>query len=276
MRSLLLTFWIVLWGVSQAPAVVAGTRAVVEGPRPVDDAPCRGWDGNLYPLGAPECLPLQPRDPSSAPDQTRASPADIEDAAQAPEDPGDQHPFLSTVAVTAVAVAVLGLLAFAAAAIATARRSSRPTPVASPQAQARVMGAEDQPDQAEMDRPAPDVASEAPPAGPPWGGTEDVQGRGVPAPGGADLVTVWTGGPCRIEFTSQDPDGDRRRHTVDITSILRDSRNGGWHLRGFCHLWREERDYDGASIVTKILYKSRRWGLEDWIKTVAGEETRGF
>jgi hypothetical protein len=56
---------------------------------------------------------------------------------------------------------------------------------------------------------------------------------------------------------------------------MRDPRDGGWHLHGFCHLWREERDYDGASIVTKILYKSRRWNLEDWITAVAGKEARG-
>lgn len=155
----------------------------------------------------------------------------------------------------------------------TARRAS--TPDAEPEAQPPPTAAQSRPDQPEVERAAPLVASEDLSAAPALGESENVDDQPALVSGEARLVTVWTGAPCTVEFTCKDQDGDRHRNTVDITRILRDPRDGAWHLHGFCHLWREERDYDGASIVTKILYKSRRWNLEDWITAVAGKEARG-
>ena len=127
-----------------------------------------------------------------------------------------------------------------------------------------------------MEHAALPVASEdISTAPPPPAESEDVVDQPALADGEAVLVTVWTGAPCTVEFTWTDEDGDRHRNPVDITRIMRDPRDGGWHLHGFCHLWREERDYDGASIVTKILYKSRRWNLEDWISAMTDKEAPG-
>ena len=269
MRALSLALLTCLWCVSQAPAVLAGTRAAVEEPARVEDELCRGWDGNWYRPGAKECQPLEPEGPPPAPTET-ADTQEETDAAQASEGSGSQSQFLFLVAAIAViALAAAGI----AAAVRTSRRAS--TSDAEPEAQPPATAAQSQPDQPEMERAAPPVASENLSAGPAPGESEDVHDQPALVSGEARLVTVWTGAPCTVEFTCKDQDGDQHRNTVDITRIMRDPRDGAWHLHGFCHLWREERDYDGASIVTKILYKSRRWNLEDWITAVAGKEARG-
>jgi hypothetical protein len=269
MRALWLALLTCVWCVSQTPAVLAGTRAAVEEPAQVEDALCRGWDGNWYRPGAKECQPLEPEGPPPAPTET-ADTQEETDAAQTSEGSGSQSQFLFLVAAIAViALAAAGI----AAAVRTARRAS--TSDAEPEAQPTHTAAQSQSDQPEVNRPAPPVASENLSAAPALGESEDVHDQPALVSGEARLVTVWTGAPCTVEFTCKDQDGDRHRNTVDITRILRDPRDGAWHLHGFCHLWREERDYDGASIVTKILYKSRRWNLEDWINAVAGTEARG-
>ena len=269
MRALLLTSWICFCCVLQAPVVFAGTRAVVEEPARVEDALCRGWDGNLYRRGSRECLPPQAAEQSPAPTETADSQEET-DAAQSSEGSGSQNQFLFPVAAIAViALAAAGI----AAALRTSRRASPSD--AEPEAQPTHTAAQSQPDQPQMERAAPPVASEDLSAAPAPGESEDVHDQPALLNREARLVTVWTGAPCTVEFTCKDQDGEQHRNTVDITRIMRDPRDGGWHLHGFCHLWREERDYDGARIVTKILYKSRRWNLEDWITAVAGKETRG-
>ena len=269
MRVLLLVLSICLSCVSQAPVVVAGTRGVVEEPARVEDELCRGWDGNWYRRGARECLPPEAAEQSPAPAETAGTHEET-DAAQASEGSGSPNQPLFLVVVVAV-------IALAAAAIAAVLRTSRraSTSDAEPEVQPPDRAAQSQPDQPEMERAAPPVASEDLSAAPAPGESDDVHDQSALVNGEARLVTVWTGAPCTVEFTCKDQDGDRHRNTVDITRIMRDPRDGGWHLHGFCHLWREERDYDGASIVTKILYKSRRWNLEDWITAVAGKEARG-
>jgi hypothetical protein len=192
------------------------------------------------------------------------------DAAQASEGSGSQSQFLFLVAAMAVmALAAAGI----AAAVRIARQASPSN--AEPRAQPPDRTAQSRPDQPEMEPATPPVASEDFSASPAPGESEDIHDQPALVSGEAPLVTVWTGAPCTVEFTCKDQDGEQHRNTVDITRIMRDPRDGGWHLHGFCHLWREERDYDGASIVTKILYKSRRWTLEDWIAAVAGKEARG-
>lgn len=269
MRALSLALSTCLWCVSQAPAVLAGTRATVEDSARVEDELCRGWDGNWYLPGANECQPLEAEEQPPAPTET-ADTQEETDAAQASEGPGSQSQFLflvATIAVIALAAAAI------AAAVRIARRASPSD--AEPQAQPPDRTAQSQPDQRQMERPAPPATSEDLCAAPAPGESEDVHDQPALVNGEARLVTVWAGAPCTVEFTCKDQDGEQHRNTVDITRIMRDPRDGGWHLHGFCHLWREERDYDGASIVTKILYKSRRWNLEDWITAVAGKETRG-
>jgi hypothetical protein len=259
MRSLSLTSLICLWCISQVPVVVAGTRGFVEKPAQVENALCSGADGNWYPQGAQEC---QPQETAG----TRQEAA----VAEAPEGSGGTNQLLyllAGVAATALAVAAI------AAALRTPRRVSRSD--AAPKAQPPDVAARSQADRPATQRPTPQVASEVLSAAPAPGASEQAQDQLALADGEAPLVTVWTGGPYTVEFTSKDQDGDWHRNTVDITSILRDRRDGGWHLRGFCHLWREERDYDRASIVTKILHKSRRWNLQDWIAAVAGTRDQG-
>ena len=269
MRALSLALLTCLWCISQAPAVLAGTRATIEDSARIEDELCRGRDGNWYLPGAKECQPLEAAEQSPTPAET-ADTQEETDAAQASEGSGSQSQFLFLVAAIAViALAAAGI----AAGVRTARRAS-PSP-AEPKAQPPHTAAQRQPDQPEMERAAPPVASENLSAAPAPGESEDVHDQPALGNGGARLVTVWTGAPCTVEFTCKDQDGEQHRNTVDITRIMRDPRDGGWHLHGFCHLWREERDYDGARIVTKILYKSRRWNLEDWITAVAGKETGG-
>jgi hypothetical protein len=269
MRALSLALLTCVWCVSQAPAVLAGTRATIEDSARVEDELCRGWDGNWYRPGANECQPLEAEEQSPAP----AEAADTQEesgVAQASEGSWSQSQFLFLVA----AIAVIALAAAAiAAAVRTARRASPSN--AELQAQPTPTAAQSQPDQPEMERPAPPAASENLSAGPASGESEDVHDQPALVNGEARLVRVWSGAPCTVEFTCKDQDGEQHRNTVDITRIMRDPRDGAWHLHGFCHLWREERDYDGARIVTKILYKSRRWNLEDWINAVAGTEARG-
>jgi hypothetical protein len=249
--------------VSQAPVVMAGTRGVVEEPARVEGELCKGWDGHWYRRGARECLP-----PETAGTQEET------DATQASEGPGGQGQPLFLAVVVAI-------VAFAAAAIAAGLRNSRraSTSEEAPEAPPPDRAAQSPRDQPEMGPPVLSsvlpLSSEDISASPAPSDSEDVHEQPAPVHGEAGLVTVWTGAPCTVEFTCRDQDGDWHRNRVDITRILRDPRDGGWHLHGFCHLWREERDYDGASIVTKILYKSRRWTLEDWITAVAGEEARG-
>ena len=269
MRALSLALLTCVWCVSQAPAVLAGTRAAVEEPAQVEDELCRGWDGNWYLPGAKECQPPEPQGPPLAPTET-ADAQEKTDAAQSPEGSGSQNQFLFLVATIAViALAAAGI----AAALRTSRRAS--TSDAEPEAQPPATAAQSRPNPPVMERAASPVESEAHFAGPAPGESEAVHDQAALAGGEAHLITVWSGAPCTVEFTCEDQDGDRHRNTVDITRIMRDPRDGGWHLHGFCHLWREERDYDGARIVTKILYKSRRWNLEDWITAVAGKEARG-
>jgi len=268
MRVLLLVLSICLSCVSQAPVVVAGTRGVVEEPAQVDVELCRGRDGNWYRRGASEYLPPEAAEPSPAPIE-KAGTQEATDAARASEGSGIQNQSLFVLAALAV-------IALAAAAIAVVLRASRraSTSDAELEAQPPDTAAQSQPDRPEMERAAPPVASEDLSADPATRESEDVHDQPALVSGEAPLVTVWSGAPCTVEFTCKDPDGEQHRNTVDITRIMRDPRDGGWHLHGFCHLWREERDYDGASIVTKILYKSRRWNLEDWITAVAGNEAR--
>jgi hypothetical protein len=269
MRALLITLLTCLCCVSQAPVVVAGTRATVEEPAQVEDELCRGWDGNWYRRGAKECQPLEAEEPPPAPTEMAAT-QEGTDAAQASEGSGRPNQFLFLVAAIAViALAAAGI----AAALRTSRRASPSD--AEPEAQPPDTAAQSRPDQPEMERAAPPLASEDLCAAPAPRESEDVHDQPALVSGEARLITVWTGAPCTVEFTCKDQDGDRHRNTVDITRIMQDPRDGTWHLHGFCHLWREERDYDGASIVTKILYKSRRWNLEDWITAVAGKETGG-
>jgi hypothetical protein len=277
MRPLLLTLFIGLWSLLQVPVVLAGTRAVVEGPAQVEDELCRGWDGNLYRRGARECLPVEAPGQSPTPAEAADS-LKKTDSAQAAEGSGSQHRVLFPAAVMAVLVAVIALVAFAGAAIAAAWRNNARRPSA-PETKlvAPPLDTADQsrPGQPEMEGPERPVECEDRSAGPAPGEAGDVRDQPAHVHGEAALITVWTGAPCTVEFTYKDLDGDWSRNTVDITSIMRDPQNGGWHLRGFCHLWREERDYDGTRIATKILYKSRRWNLEDWITAIAGKEARG-
>lgn len=269
MRVVLLGLSICLLCVSQAPVVVAGTRAVVEEPARVEDELCRGWNGNWYRQGASECLPPGAAVQSPAPTETMHTQEEA-DAAQASERSGSPNQLLFLVVVLAVIV-------LAAAAIRALRTSRRGSPLdAAPEAHLPDRAPPSQPDQPATEHAVLPVASEdISTAPPPPAESEDVVDQPALADGEAVLVTVWTGAPCTVEFTWTDEDGDRHRNPVDITRIMRDPRDGGWHLHGFCHLWREERDYDGASIVTKILYKSRRWNLEDWISAMTDKEAPG-
>ncbi len=269
MRVRLLVLSICLSWVSQTPVVVAGTRGVVEEPAQFEEDLCRGWDGNRFRRGARECLSPETTEQSPAPTDS-AGTHETTHAAQASEGSGSQNRFLFL-------VPVLAAIALAAAAIAAALRISRraSTSDAEPETQPVGTSAQSQPDQPEVGAATPPVASEDLSAVPVQGEPDDVLDQPARAEGEARLVTVWTGAPCTVEFTYKDEEGDWHRDTVDITRIMRDPRHGGWYLHGFCHLWREERNFDGASIVTKILYKSRRWNLEDWITTVTRKEARG-
>jgi len=268
MRTLLLALLTCLWCVSQAPAVFAGTRAKIDDSASIDDARCKGWDGNWYRPGAKECQPLEADRPPPAPRETADKPQ-VTDAARSPEGSGSQNHFLSLVAAIAV-------IALAAAGIAAVLRTSRrgTTSGAEPEAYPPAAVPHTPTDRPEADCAAPASASKDLSEGPAPRASEDVHDQLALDSGEAHLVTVWTGAPCTVEFTNTDADGERHRNTVDITRIMRDPRDGSWHLHGFCHLWREERNYDGASIVSKILYKSRRWALEDWITAVAGKQAR--
>jgi hypothetical protein len=269
MRVRLLVLSIFLSWVSQAPVVVAGTRGVVEEPAQFGEELCRGWDGNWFRRGARECLSPETTEQAPAPTES-AGTHEATHAAQASEGSGSQNQFLFLLPVlAAIAVAAVAI----AATLRVSRRAS--TSDAEPEAQPADTSAQSQPDRPEMGPAAPPIASEDLSAAPVQGESDDVQGQPARAEGEARLVTVWTGTPCTVEFTWKDQEGDWHRNTVDINRIMRDPRHGGWHLRGFCHLWREERDFDGASIVTKILYKSRRWDLEDWITAVTRNEARG-
>jgi hypothetical protein len=271
MRALSLALLTCLWCVSQAPAVLAGTRAAVEEPAQVEDELCRGWDGNWYLPGAKECQPLEAAEQPPAPTEA-ADTQEESGVAQASEGSGSQSQSQFLFLVAAIAVIALAAAGIAAG-VRIARRASPSD--AETEAQPTHTAAQSRPDQPEMEPATPPVASEDLSASPAPGESEDVHDQPALVSGEAPLVTVWSGAPCTVEFTCKDQDGEQHRNTVDITRIMRDPRDGAWHLHGFCHLWREERDYDGARIVTKILYKSRRWNLEDWITAVAGKEARG-
>jgi hypothetical protein len=292
MRALSLALLICSWCISEAPAVLAGTRATIDDSAQFEVERCMGRDGNWYLPGAKECQPpeeKQPLVPSEAADTQEATGAAR--TSEAPTSP--RHSLF----LAAAAAAVISLAAIVIATVfGTTRRASKSTP--KPDAQPPDTAALRRSVQRQIKHPPPPVAPanlspphSAPPTppplaeqtpaptvmpvpAPPSGESAEVRDQPAGDEGQARLVTVWTGPPCTVEFTHKDQDGDWHRNTVDITRIMRDPRDGGWHLHGFCHLWQEERDYDGASIVTKILYKRRRWNLEDWIAAVAGREAR--
>jgi hypothetical protein len=293
MRALSLALFICLWCFSEAPTVLAGTRAVVEDPAPIEEDLCKGWDGYWHRPGAKECQPQEAEEPPTA----STEPADAQeetDAAGASEASGSPHGgwFLA-----AVAIAVISLAAVVIAAVSrTSGRAFKAT--LEPETQPPDTAVQNQPGEGEAKDPPP-VATESPslqqatpptppllaeqapaqdvtPAPAPTSEEEavDIHDQPVLDEAKARLVTVWTGPPRTVEFTCQDEDGERHRKTVDVSRISRDPQDGGWYLHGFCHLWREEQDFDAASIVTKILYKSRRWNVEDWIASVTGKDAR--
>lgn len=111
MRALWLALLTCLSCVSQTPAVLAGTRAAVEEPAQVEDALCRGWDGNWYRPGAKECQPPEPQGPPPAPTETADTQQET-DAAQTSEESGSQSQFLFLVAaIAAIALAAAGIAA---------------------------------------------------------------------------------------------------------------------------------------------------------------------
>jgi hypothetical protein len=263
MRAVSLALFVCLWGISQGPAVLAGTRATIEDSARINRDLCRGEDGNWYPAGAQQCQPTAAdRQPAAA---TEA--ADLQnttEAARASETPASP-PHVSFLA--AFFAVVVSLVAIAITAV--LRTSQRASKAASkPEVQPPNTAAQSQSGQWMIQpRPSP-MAGESLPPPPSTSPTLPVLAEQ------ARLIDAWTGPACTVEFTYQNGDGERHRRKVGVTRISRDPTTNGWYLHGFCHLEQRERSFEADGILTKLLYKSRRWDLEDWIKTVAGEQDR--
>lgn len=289
MRVVSLALFICLWCFLQGPAVLAGTRATLEESARINGELCRGGDGNWYPAGAKQCQPLE-ADRQPAATTKAADPKNETESARASETPWWPRYVLFL-------AAVVSLVAIAIAAIfRSSQRASKAT--SKPEVQPPDTAAQ-RPSGPWMIQPQPlPVAGESlspPPSIPPTppvlaehtpplavtsaptptsAEPAGIHDQPAPAEEKARLINAWTGPSCTLEFTYQDLDGERQRRKVGVTRISRDPKNNGWHLHGFCHLEQRERDFEADAIVTKVLYKSRRWDLEDWITTVAGEQVR--
>lgn len=79
------------------------------------------------------------------------------------------------------------------------------------------------------------------------------------------LETVWKGAARSVEFTYLSKGGKSTRRKVDITKIYLDPETQSYYLEGYCHLRQDTRIFDSYDIETKILEKSRRYDIDDWI-----------
>lgn len=81
------------------------------------------------------------------------------------------------------------------------------------------------------------------------------------------LKTVWRGSDL-VEFTYDSSSGRvRRKVTVNEVLVHPDR---GIYLRGFCHVRQEERTFSENNIETKILRKSSRYDVDDYLHNVLG------
>ena len=81
-----------------------------------------------------------------------------------------------------------------------------------------------------------------------------------------DTVVLWHGNPRRIEFTYEKFDGAKSRRAVDVDRIIQDGA-GRIYLQGHCQLRNENRTFQIDRITTKILDKSTRYEVFDWLDT---------
>jgi len=78
-----------------------------------------------------------------------------------------------------------------------------------------------------------------------------------------DLKIIWKGRRT-VEFTYEKFDESKSRRKVDVKQILKDGKNE-IYLRGFCHLRKEVRTFNVMNITTKILDKSQRYEVGEWL-----------
>lgn len=86
-----------------------------------------------------------------------------------------------------------------------------------------------------------------------------------------DLKVLWQGQPRRIEFTYESKNGEKTRRKVDVRRVVKDDSNRTY-LQGFCFLRKEYRTFLIDNITTKILDKSQRYEVIDWMETKLGIE----
>jgi predicted DNA-binding transcriptional regulator YafY len=72
-----------------------------------------------------------------------------------------------------------------------------------------------------------------------------------------------------VAFTYRSEKGETLRRQVKVARISTNS-VGTVYLHGFCLLRNEQRTFKVCNITTKILEKSKRWDVVDWIENVSG------
>lgn len=85
----------------------------------------------------------------------------------------------------------------------------------------------------------------------------------------SDLTVVWNGPARIVEFTYETYDfktkeSKKARRKVEVRQILENS-SGEYYLRGHCYVRKDTRTFNAQCISTKILDKSYRYEVMDWI-----------
>ena len=84
----------------------------------------------------------------------------------------------------------------------------------------------------------------------------------------SDLTTVWAG-EYEIEFTYEKRDSSRSRRKIKLREVCFD-RKSRIYLKGFDHGRDEQRTFNIDNITTKILLKSKRYDVDDFLEEVLG------
>lgn len=83
-----------------------------------------------------------------------------------------------------------------------------------------------------------------------------------------DLTTVWAG-EYDIEFTYEKRNSSRSRRKVKLKEVCFD-RKSRIYLKGFDYARDEQRTFNVENITTKVLVKSKRYDVDDFLEEFLG------
>ena len=88
----------------------------------------------------------------------------------------------------------------------------------------------------------------------------------------SDLTTAWAG-EYEIEFTYEKRDSSRSRRKIKLREVCFDKKSR-IYLKGFDYGRDEQRSFNINNITTKILLKSKRYDVDEFLDEVLGLDVR--